>query len=509
MKKILGIELGSTRIKSVLTDENANVLAQGAFEWENQLTDGLWTYPLELAVEGMRESYARLKENYKEPIRTLDAIGISGMMHGYIPLDRNGLQLAPFRTWRNTNTKEAADELSTLFGFNIPMRWSVSQYYQSVLDKLSHIEKIDYLTTLSGYIHYLLTGERVLGIDDASGMFPVKDGDFDACMMEKFNILLKEKGIDISFKDILPRVALAGESAGRLTDIGASLLDKSGELEAGILLCPPEGDMGTGMICTNCTSPGKSNISAGTSANLTVILDKPLENYYKEIDVIATPDGHPSALIHTNNCTTELDEWIGLIGEALELFGAKVNKGELYKRLFEHSLLAGRGSGIISYNFLAGEPLASTQNGAPMVVRDPKGYMDLSSFMQSQIYSAIATIGLGMDILGREGVKIDSVLGHGGYYKTEFVGQRATSAMLEAPVTVMQNAAEGGAWGMAILALYATENNIPLGEFLDKIFANTKKSVVMASEEEIEKCREFMSGYRRLLCAQKTASESM
>lgn len=509
MKRILGIEFGSTRIKSVLTDENANVLAQGSFEWENELLDGIRTYPLDLAVKGMRESYASLKENYGKSIKTLDAIGISGMMHGYIVLDKNNNQLAPFRTWRNTNTKVAADELSELFSFNIPMRWSVAQYYQSVIDGLCHVEKIDYLTTLAGYIHYLLTGKRVLGIDDASGMFPVRDGDYDKGMMAKFNTLLKEKGIDTDFSSILPRVMLAGENAGFLTEEGAKLLDKSGELCAGIMLCPPEGDMGTGMICTNCTSPRKSNISAGTSANLTVILDKPLEHYYKEIDVIETPDGHPAALIHTNNCTTELDEWIGVIFEALTLFGADIDKSQLYKKLFECSLNAKRGAHIVSYNFLAGEPLADTEKGAPMVVRDPKGYMDLASFMQSQIYSAIATIGLGMDILRREDVRIDSVLGHGGYYKTEFVGQNATSAMLEAPVTVMQNAAEGGAWGMAMLALYATDNSLSLGEFLDKIFADTKKSTVMASDYEIEKCREFMSGYRKLLSTQKLASENM
>ena len=509
MKRILGIEFGSTRIKSVLTDGNARVLAQGSFEWENELTDGLWTYPLDLAVKGMQESYAELKRNYGQPIKMLDAIGISGMMHGYIPLDEYNNQLASFRTWRNTNTRVASDELSELFGFNIPMRWSVSQYYQSVLDGLCHVERIHYLTTLAGYIHYLLTGNKVLGIDDASGMFPIRDGDYDKKMMEKFNSLLKERGIEADFKSILPKVMLAGENAGSLTAYGAKLLDVSGELESGIMLCPPEGDMGTGMICTNCTTPKKSNISAGTSANLTVILDKPLENYYKEIDVIETPDGHPAALIHTNNCTTELDEWVGVIDEALKLFGLDISRGELYGKLFEHSLNSECGANIVSYNFLAGEPLANTEKGAPMVVRSPKGYMDLASFMQSQIYSAIATIGLGMDILHREGVQIESVLGHGGYYKTKFIGQNATSAMLKAPVTVMQNAAEGGAWGMAILALYATENNVTLGEFLEKIFADTQKSTVMASDYEIEKCREFMSGYRKMISAQKLASELM
>lgn len=513
MKRILGIELGSTRIKSVLVDENACVLAQGSYEWENQLVDGLWSYPLELAKIGLCESYAELVKNYGQPIYSLDAIGISGMMHGYLAFDKDGELLAPFRTWRNTNTAVAAGELSSLFKFNIPMRWSVSQYYQSVIDNLPHVGKIDFLTTLAGYIHYLLTGEKVLGIDDASGMFPVRDGDYDSEMMDKFNSLLRKKGIDRDFKTLLPKVLVAGECAGRLTDAGAKLLDKSGNLSSGILLCPPEGDMGTGMICTNCTSPKKSNISSGTSANLTVILNSPLENYYPEIDVIATPDGYGAALIHTNNCTTELNEWVGVFSEVLSLFGANVSRGELFTKLFECSKGSDLNSGIVSYNFLAGEPLAGTVNGAPMVVRRPDGKMSLADFMQSQIYSAIATIGLGMDILRREGVEIESVLAHGGFYKTEFIGQNATSAMLEAPVTVMQNAAEGGAWGMAMLALYASlveskETKVALSEFLDSIFANAKKSVVMADEFEIAKCRNFMAGYRAYMDAQKCASEA-
>ena len=508
MKKILGIELGSTRIKSVLIDENAKVLAQGGYEWENILVDGLWSYSLDEVEKGLRASYTALIKELGEPLKTVDAIGISGMMHGYLAFDENDNLLAPFRTWRNTNTPAAAADLSELFKFNVPMRWSVSQYYQSVLDGLTHVKDIKFLTTLAGYVHYRLTGKKVLGINDASGMFPVKNNDYDQDMIDSFNAVLRGKGLEVSFKDLLPQVLVAGENAGTLTAEGAAWLDKSGNLGSGILMCPPEGDMGTGMIATNCVSCGRGNVSSGTSANLTVILKEPLKNYYKEIDVIATPDGYPAALIHTNNCTTEINEWVSLIGEAVELFGVNVSKGELFEKLFKHSLKSKPGSGMVSYNFLAGEPLAGTEKGAPMVVRAQDGAMDLAALMQSQIYSAVAALALGMDILKREGVSIDSVLAHGGFYKTDFVGQNATSAILETPVTVMQNASEGGAWGMAILALYATENVKPLGKFLDCIFADVKKTVVMADAAELAKCREYMKNYRKYLSAEKVASES-
>ncbi|MBE6610203.1 MAG: ATPase [Ruminococcaceae bacterium] len=507
MKKILGIELGSTRIKSVLIDENAKVIAQGGYEWENILVDGLWSYSLDEVEKGLRASYTALIKELGEPLKTVDAIGISGMMHGYLAFDENDALLAPFRTWRNTNTAEAAAELSELFGFNVPMRWSVSQYYQSVLDGLEHVKNVKFLTTLAGYVHYRLTGKKVLGINDASGMFPVRDNDYDGEMLCSFNSRLREKGLDISFKDLLPKVLVAGENAGCLTAEGAAWLDESGNLSSGILLCPPEGDMGTGMIATNCVSCGRGNVSSGTSANLTVILKEPLKNYYKEIDVIATPDGYPAALIHTNNCTTEINEWVSLIGEAVGLFGVQVSKGELFDKLFKHSLESKTGAGVVSYNFLAGEPLAGTEKGAPMVVRSQDGEMSLAAFMQSQIYSAVAALALGMDILKREGVSIDSVLAHGGFYKTDFVGQNATSAILETPVTVMQNASEGGAWGMAILALYATDNGKSLGDFLDGIFADVGKTVVMADEEELTKCREYMKAYRKYLAAEKTAAD--
>lgn len=507
MKKILSIEFGSTRIKALLINEEARELAKGVYEWENEQIDGLWCYSLERVREGLAASYADLVKSYGEPITEVDAIGISGMMHGYVVLDECDRQLAPFRTWRNTNTPVAAAELSELFSFNVPLRWSVAQYYQSVLDGLAHVKEIRYLSTLAGYVHYLLTGERVLGINDASGMFPVTDGDYDAEMMKKFNATLASKGCDVDFKSILPRVLLAGERAGTLTEAGALLIDPTGHLKAGAPLCPPEGDMGTGMIATGSITRRTAQVSSGTSANLTVVLERPLTNYYPEIDVIATPDGSPCAMVHTNNCTSEINEWVGVFSEVLTLFGVEVDRGTLFTRLFEKSLASDESvGGIVAYNFLAGEVLAKCEHGAPLLMRAPSGEMNLANFMAAQIYSAIATLDLGMGILKNEGVGIDSVIAHGGYYKTPFVGQNATSALLGAPVTVMQNASEGGAFGMALLALYMLKREGTLPAFLEKIFSKVDKSVVSASAEECEKCHRFLDAYRKGMDAERLAS---
>ncbi len=507
MGLVLGLELGSTRIKSVLIDEKATVIASGVYEWENQLVDGYWSYSLDEVEKGLQSSYANLIQNYGKPLTSVDAIGISGMMHGYLAFDKNDVLLAPFRTWRNTNTAKASSELSSLFNFNVPMRWSVSQYYQSVLEGLDHVKNVAHLTTLAGYVHYRLTGNRVLGINDASGMFPVTNNDYDANMLNKFNSLLKSKGIDARFETLLPKVMVAGENAGALTEQGAKWLDVSGNLKAGVLLCPPEGDMGTGMIATNSVAPKTGNVSSGTSANFTLILQKPLQNYYKEIDVIATPDGYPAALVHANNCTTEINEWVSLFSEVVTLFGGNATKGQLYDKLFEISLKSDDNVGeLISYNFLAGEPLAGTDVGAPLVMRKPSGEMNLANFMQAQIYSAIATLALGKDILQKEGAEIEKVYAHGGFYKTDFVGQNATSAVLKTPVTVMQTASEGGAWGMALLALYALNNSVSLSNFLNEIFKTAKKTEVMASEKELEKCNRFLENYKKGLRAEKYAS---
>lgn len=503
MKKILGIELGSTRIKAVLTDEKGAVLSQGSYEWKNSLVEGLWSYSLDEAQNGLQASYKELVKNYGKPITNLDAIGISAMMHGYLALDKNDKLLAPFRTWRNTNTERAAKELSELFAFNVPMRWSVSQYYQSYLDKLDHVKDVAFLTTLAGYVHYKLTGKKVIGADDASGMFPLSGNDYDNTMLEKFNALI---GRD--FKKLLPKVLLAGENAGTLTQEGAKYLDPTGTLKAGAVLCPPEGDMGTGMVCANAVKPRTGQVSSGTSANLTVILEQPLKNYYPEIDIVATPDGKPAALIHTNNCTTEINEWVNLFSEVAELCGAKTDKGELFAKLFEKSLESDeKTGGLTGYNYLAGEPLARTTNGAPLILRSPDGKLNLANFMGMQIYSAISALSLGMDILEKENVKIESVTAHGGFYKTEFVGQNATSAVLNAPVTVMENAGEGGAWGIALLAGYTLNNSLSLPEYLNKIFAGTKKKTVTADDKEKAKCKAYLDNYKKNLCVEQLAAK--
>ena len=508
MKTILSIELGSTRIKSLLIDENARELAKGSYEWENELVDGLWCYSLEQAVHGLQESYADLIRHYGRPLTRPDAIGISGMMHGYLVLDDEDRQLAPFRTWRNTNTPEAAEQLSSLFSFHIPLRWSVAQYYQSVLDGLDHVPHVAFMTTLAGYIHYLLTGERVLGINDASGMFPVNGRDYDPTCMQAFNRLLAQHGINTDLSTLLPRVLLAGEAAGTLTEAGARLLDPSGALEAGIPLCPPEGDMGTGMIATGSIRARTAQISSGTSANLTVVLEHPLTNYYPEIDIIATPDGLPSAMLHTNNCTTEINEWVSLFSQVLDLFGTPHDKGELFRRLFDASLASDLDvGGLVAYNFLAGEPLAGTEHGAPMLVRSPEGQMNLANFMAAEIYAATATLSLGIEILRTEGIGIDSVIAHGGYYKTPRVGQLATSALLGAPVTVMEGGSEGGAFGMALLALYSLAPDRPLADFLDDVFAHLPRSVVTATDEDRTKWQNFSKSYTALLPAERLASK--
>lgn len=514
MKKILGIELGSTRIKAVLCDENGKVAATGIYEWENILVDGLWSYPLEQAFEGLAESYAALAADYKskfgEDLTELDALGISAMMHGYLAFDKDENLLAPFRTWRNTNTAEASATLSEMLNFHIPMRWSVSQYYKSVTDKLPHVKDIAHLYTLSGYVHYMLSGENVLGVNDASGMFPIKDGEYDREKLGIFNAHLASLGIMTKFETLLPRPLLAGECAGHLTDEGARLLDKSGKLRPGALMCPPEGDMGTGMIATCSVSPRTANVSSGTSVNLCVVLERPLKKYYPEVDIIITPDGHDVAMLHANNCTNEINEWVSLFSEALSLFGADVPRGELFTKLFQKSLESDPDVGSnVGYNFLAGEPVAGTENGMLMTLRAPEGRLTLANFMQMQIYSAVAALSLGMDILDGENIKISSVMAHGGFYKTDFVGQNATSALLGAPVTVMKTAGEGGAWGVALLALFALEKGRDLPAFLDKIFADTEKTTVAATAAEREKFARYMALYKAGLKAEKIASEDV
>lgn len=503
MKKILGIEFGSTRIKSVLIDANGKVLATGAFDWENDYVDGHWSYPLEKVKEGLQTSYKELVKNYGSPIEKLDAIGVSAMMHGYLAFDKDWKQLEPFRTWRDTTTAKAAEILTEKLQFNMPQRWSATHYYQAVLNKEKTVEKVAHLQTLAGYVHFLLTGKNVLGADDASGMFPLNGSSWDKGRVKKYNEL-----VSVDFEKLLPEVMLAGENAGTLTESGAMYLDPTGTLKAGAVCCPPEGDMGTGMVCTNAIKPTTAQVSSGTSANMSVVLEKPLKNYYKQIDIITTPDGSPAALIHTNNCTTEINEWINLFDEVIRIFGGNITKEKLYTRLFNKSAESdGEVGKLVGYNYLGGEPLAETEKGAPMIVRSCDGKLNLANFMQMQIYSAISAISLGTDILKSEGVKISSVTAHGGFYKTEKVGQIATSAALDAPVTVNKTAGEGGAYGIALLAGYVLNSKCSLQEYLDEIFADSDNVTICADKTEKAKYNAFFENYKKYLAVEQAASK--
>ena len=509
---VLGIELGSTRIKSVLIDGNAVVVAQGAFEWENTLVDGLWSYSLDEVENGLAASYAALAADYAqkfgEPLTRVAAIGISGMMHGYLAFDKNDTLLAPFRTWRNTNAAQAADELTELFEFNVPMRWSVSQYYQAILCGEKHVKDVAFLTTLAGYVHYRLTGERVLGICDASGMFPIDGLDYDKTMLEKFNALISKKGIDTPLETLLPKVLVAGENAGTLTEAGALLLDPTGTLKAGCPLCPPEGDGGTGMVATNSVTPRTANVSAGTSGFLMVVLEKNLSTYYKEIDVITTPSGAPVAMVHVNNFASELTAWTNLFEEVIALGGGQISRGKLFDALYGISLEGdAECGGLVGYNFLAGEPIVGLSSGIPMVARMPDGKLTLANFMKMQIFSALGGLAIGCKILDKENVELDNVYGHGGFFKAPIVGQSAMSAALGAPVTVMTNAGEGGAWGIAVLALYAISETQSLEAFLDGVFADAEKTTVAADERTQRDFDAFMERYERVLEVEALATK--
>ena len=510
MKKILGVEFGSTRIKSVLIDECSNVLAQGSYEWENQLKDGLWTYALEDVWAGLQASYSSLVENYGKEITSLDGIGISAMMHGYLAFDQDDNLLVPFRTWRNTNTAEAASELTKALEFNMPQRWSGSHFYQAVLNKEEHVSKVTFLTTLAGYVHWRLTGKRVLGIGDAAGMLPVKDNDYDKEKLAKYNELLSKNGLDIDIYNLLPTPLLAGEDAGTLTKEGAKLLDVSGKLKEGALFCPPEGDAGTGMVATNAVRVHTGNVSAGTSAFAMVVLEKNLSKVNEMIDVVATPTGKPVAMVHANNFTSEINAWTNLFYEAIKLAGGDINKGKLFDKLYEISLQSDNDiGGLVGYNFLSGEPIVGLETGIPMVLRKPDGKMSLANFMQMQIYSALGAMAIGMEILHEENVKIDDICGHGGFFKAEFVGANAMSAALNAPITVMKNAGEGGAWGVAVLALYTVLKIDTLEDFLNKLFSKTEKTTVVATKAEKEKFASFMKNYKLGLSVEKLATEKL
>ena len=516
---ILGIEFGSTRIKSVLIDKDHHVLASGSHEWENDYKDGIWTYSEEAILTGLQKSYADLKQNVKSEygisLKKIGALGISAMMHGYLPFDEDMKLLVPFRTWRNTITGPAAEKLTDLFSFNMPQRWSLSHLYQAILNDEPHVREIRFLTTLAGWIHYLLTGRKVLGVGDASGIMPIdtETCNYDAEMVRAFDQLIASKNYPWKLTDILPAVLSAGEDAGHLTPEGALLLDPSGELEPGCLLCPPEGDAGTGMTATNSIRAKTGNVSAGTSIFSMIVLEKPMSRVYPEIDIVTTPVGKQVAMVHCNSCTSDINAWIGLFREFAEIMGFKTSPDEVYSRLFRKSLEGEKdGGGIVSFNYFAGEPVTGLHEGRPMLIRTPDARMNMANFMRVQIYAALETLKAGMEIMYREKVAIDEVFGHGGIFKTRGVAQNLLAAAIHAPVTVMETAGEGGAWGIALLAEYALcrGENESLEDYLQNhVFAGMKKLNVSPDPEDEKGFDMYMEQFMRCIPAQKAAVEGL
>ena len=511
----LGIELGSTRIKAVLIDGHHVPIAGGDYEWENQLVNGIWTYSLDTVQTGLQACYSNLVKNLGQPIETVGAIGVSAMMHGYLPFDKDGRQLAEFRTWRNTITGQAAEELTALLGFNIPQRWSIAHLYQATLNGEEHVKDIDYLTTLAGYIHWRLTGEKLMGVGEASGMFPIDSAkcDYDETMVRKFDMLLAPKGYPWKLRDILPKVLPAGERADALTEAGAKFLDPSGALCSGIPVAPCEGDAGTGMAATNSVRVRTGNVSAGTSDFAMIVTDKPL-GVHREIDMVTTPDGAPVAMVHCNNCTSDINAWVNLFAEFADTMGFPVDKGALFTKLFRAALDGDADcGGLLSYNYFSGEGVTDLDEGRPVFARTPDAKLTLANFMRTHLLSALATLKIGLDILTQEEqVQIDKLYGHGGFFKTPEVGQRMLSASVGAPVSVMETAGEGGPYGMALLAMYMLRkgNGEGLADYLDnKVFANAKSVTLMADQAEVDGFNAFLARYRKALSVERTAAEML
>ena len=518
-KAILGIEFGSTRIKAVLIDTDNNPIAQGSFEWENQLVDGLWTYSIDTIWKGLQDCYADLRKNVKAEydceIKQLAAIGISAMMHGYMAFGKDENILVPFRTWRNTNTAKAAAELSELFHFNIPLRWSISHVYQAILNGEDHINKIDFLTTLAGYIHWQLTGKKVLGVGDASGMLPIDSNtnNYDTEMVAKFDKLIEPKNLGWKILDILPEVLNAGEDAGVLTEEGAKKLDPSGTLQAGTPLCPPEGDAGTGMVATNAVRQRTGNVSAGTSSFSMIVLEKALSQPYEVIDMVTTPDGSPVAMVHCNNCTSDLNAWVGLFKQYQELLGVPVDMNEVFGKLYNHALEGDADcGGLIAYNYISGEPVTGLAEGRPMFVRSANDHFNLANFMRANLYASVAVLKIGNDVLFKdEKVQVDRITGHGGLFKTKGVGQRILAAAINSPISVMETAGEGGAWGIALLAGYLVNNEekLSLADYLDKkVFAGNTGVEIAPTAEDVAGFDKYIETYKAGLAIEKAAVEN-
>lgn len=519
-KAVLGIELGSTRIKAVLVNEKNQPIASGSHEWENQLVDNIWTYSEEAIWTGIQASYQDMvrdvKEKYGVPVKKLAAIGFSAMMHGYMPFNEAGELLVPFRTWRNTMTEKASEELTELFQYHIPQRWSIAHLYQAMLNQEPHVKDITFMTTLEGYVHWKLTGEKVLGVGEGSGMFPIdmEIKDYDKKCLEAFDKLAAPYEFPWKLEEILPKVLLAGEEAGRLTEEGAKLLDTTGELEAGIPFCPPEGDAGTGMVATNSIAKRTGNVSAGTSVFSMVVLEKPLSKVYPEIDLVTTPTGNLVAMVHCNNCTSDLNAWVNLFREFAEAMGMQVDMNQLFGTLY-HKAMEGDADcgGLLAYNYFSGEHITGFEEGRPLFVRTPESKFNLANFMRVNLFTSLGALKTGMDILLKEeGVKLDKILGHGGLFKTKGVGQNLLAGAIDTPVSVMETAGEGGAWGIAVLASYLV--NKEAGESLEdylnhKVFAGQEGEEVQPDTGDVQGFNEFMVRYKAGLAIERAAVENL
>lgn len=518
-KTALGIEFGSTRIKAVLVDENNTPIASGSHEWENRLENGVWTYTLEDIWTGLQDCYADMSNDvhkkYGTELTTIGAIGFSAMMHGYMAFDENKKLLVPFRTWRNAMTADAADELTKLFNFNIPQRWSVAHLYQAVLNGEEHVSSIKYQTTLAGYIHWMLSGEFVLGVGEASGMFPIDSSakNYNEKMLSQFSEIESVKAQPWNIRDILPKVLTAGENAGVLTEEGAKLLDVSGKLKPGIALCPPEGDAGTGMVATNSITKCTGNVSAGTSVFAMVVLEKALKNAYPEIDVVTTPVGDDVAMVHVNTCTSDLNAWVNIFREFAAEAGFEISTQELYSTLYKKALEGDADcGGLLAYNYFSGENITGMSEGRPLFVRTPDSNFNLANMMRTHLYSALGTLKLGMDILAKENVRIDKMFGHGGLFKTKDVGQKFMAAAINSPVSLMETAGEGGAWGIAVLASYmkTKADGETLTDFLNgKVFADGSVYTLEPDAKDVEGFNAFAKRYAAGLPIERAAVENL
>ena len=519
-KTALGIEFGSTRIKAVLIDSTCAPIASGDHGWENRLDNGIWTYTLDDIWTGLQDAYSNMaadvKEKYGIELETVGAIGFSAMMHGYLAFDKNDELLVPFRTWRNTITGQAAGILFKEFNYNIPQRWSIAHLYQAILNGEEHVKDIAFVTTLAGYIHWQMTGQKVLGVGDASGMFPIdpKTKDYDQGMVDKFDALIADKNFSWKLRDIFPKVLVAGENAGILTEEGAKKLDVSGKLKAGIPLAPAEGDAGTGMAATNAVKQRTGNVSAGTSVFTMAVLEKELSKPHEELDLVTTPDGSLVAMVHCNNCTSDLNAWVGLFKQFMEAMGMEVDMNQLYGTLYNKAMEADKDcGGLLAYNYFSGEGVTAFDEGRPMFARTPNAKFTLANFMRSHLYSALATLKIGMDILFKEEkVELDELMGHGGLFKTKGVGQSIMAAAANVPVTCMETAGEGGPWGMALLASYMInkEEGETLDVYLaDKVFAGQKGETLAPDPADVAGFDAFIEVYKAGLAAEKAVIEAM